>query len=168
MDQRMGSLSCKTKSNRWTIPAFAYILDVCRVNASTILALNAGVDPRKQKAYDFGMDLALNLIRPHVQRRSLCGLQSTIRYKISLILGNEAATVPLHQAATSSSTSPMFSPKSETRKRCRVCMSDMSGPGHKKRKDEMTKSKNQCQMCGKPTCLQHTVQICSKCSPQTD
>ena len=84
----MATFSCKTKSNRWTIAAFAYILDICRVNAATVLAMNRGSDPRKVNSYDFGMDLALRLIRPHVQQRSLIGLQTSIRYKIDLLLNS--------------------------------------------------------------------------------
>ena len=45
MDQRMATFSCTTKSNRWTIVAFAYILDVCRVNAATVSAMNRGSNP---------------------------------------------------------------------------------------------------------------------------
>ena len=86
MDQRMATFSCKAKTNRWTIAAFAYIVDIYRVNAATVLAMNYGSDPRKVNSYDFGMDLALRLIRPHVQQRSLTGLQTSIRYKIDLLL----------------------------------------------------------------------------------
>ena len=66
----MATFSCKTKSNQWTIAAFAYILDICCVNAATVLAMNRGSDLRKINSYDFGMDLALRLIRPDVQQRS--------------------------------------------------------------------------------------------------
>ena len=86
MDQRMATFNCKTKSNRWTIAAFVYMLDICRVNAATVLAMNRGSNPRKVNSYDFGMDLALRLIRPHVQQRSLTGLQISIGYKIDLLL----------------------------------------------------------------------------------
>ena len=139
MDQRMASFSCKTKSNRWTIAAFAYILDVCRVNAATVLALNRRSDPRKMNSYDFGMDLALALIRPHVQRRSLTGLQTSIRYKIDLVL-NDGVFNSRKQNASSSNSS-QYPPKSENRKRCRSCVSEISGPGQKK-KNDMTKTKN--------------------------
>ena len=84
----MATFSCKTKSNRWTIAAFAFFLDLCRVNAATVLAMNRGSNPRKVNFYDFGMDLALRLIRPHVQQRSLTGLQISIRYKIDLVLND--------------------------------------------------------------------------------
>ena len=36
IDQRMGFYSCKSKSKRWTMNAFSYVVDTCRVNASTI------------------------------------------------------------------------------------------------------------------------------------
>ena len=88
MDQRLGSYTCKTKSKRWTMTVFSYILDVSRVNASTLLALDKRIDPRKQDSYDFGMDLAFMLIRPHIQRRPLAGLQENIKAKISLLLGH--------------------------------------------------------------------------------
>ena len=38
MDHRIGTYTYKAKSNRWTLTAFSYILDVCRINASTVLA----------------------------------------------------------------------------------------------------------------------------------
>ena len=58
IDQRMGTYSCHTKSRRWTMAAFSYVLDTCRVNASTVFALNKGQDPRKQKSFNFVLDLA--------------------------------------------------------------------------------------------------------------
>ena len=39
VDQRMASYTCKAKSKRWTLPAFSYILDVTRINASSIFWL---------------------------------------------------------------------------------------------------------------------------------
>ena len=40
IDQKMGYYTVKTKSRRWTMVAFAYLLDTIRVNASTVLAVN--------------------------------------------------------------------------------------------------------------------------------
>ena len=53
IDQRMGYYSCKPKSPRWTITALSYMLDTCRVNASTVLAMNDGRNPREQDASHF-------------------------------------------------------------------------------------------------------------------
>ena len=79
MDQRMASYTCKSKSKRWTLTAFPYILDVCRINAATIVALNKGNDPRQENSYDFGMKLSIALIQPHVEKRPLTGLQFDVQ-----------------------------------------------------------------------------------------
>jgi len=52
---RVESYSCKPKSRKWTIVSFCYILDMARINASTILALNRNEEPRKslQSSFDF-------------------------------------------------------------------------------------------------------------------
>ena len=71
IDQRMGFYSCKSKSKRWTMNAFSYVLDTCRVNASTIYAMNNDLQPRNKKSVDFEFELAMSLIRPHIERPSL-------------------------------------------------------------------------------------------------
>ena len=45
IDQTMGFYSCKLKSKRWTMNAFSYVLDTCRVNASTKYAMNNDLQP---------------------------------------------------------------------------------------------------------------------------
>ena len=47
--------------------AFSYVLDTCRVNASTIYAMNNDLQPRNIKSVDFGFELAMSLIRPHIE-----------------------------------------------------------------------------------------------------
>ena len=115
----MATFSCKTKSNRWKIAESAYILDIGRVNAATVLALSRGSDPRKVNSYNFGMDLALRLIRPHVQQRPLTGLQTSILYKIDLLLNDGVFNLPQQDALSSNNT--QYPQKSENRKRCRAC-----------------------------------------------
>ena len=48
VDQKISFFSCKPKSRKWPIVAFSYFLVTRRVNASTVLALNQGKNPRKQ------------------------------------------------------------------------------------------------------------------------
>ena len=76
IDQKMGFYSCKSKSKRWTMNAFSYILDTCRVNASTIYATNNDLQPRNIKSVDFGFELAMSLIRPHIEQQSLISINS--------------------------------------------------------------------------------------------
>ena len=139
MDQQMATFSSKTKLNRWTIAEFAYILDICRVNPATVLAINRGSDPRKINSYDFGMALGLRLTRPHVQQRSLTGLQTSIRYKIDLLLND--GVFSSRQQDASSSNNTQYPQKSENRKRCRSCISEISDPGQKKKKKRHDKNK---------------------------
>ena len=165
VDQRMASYTCKAKSKRWTLPAFSYILDVSRINAATVMSLNKGNDPRQIDSYDFGMDLALALIRPHVQRRPSIGLQFDVQRKMKLVLGEQQFRIGESSGITTL-TLGQFSAKSGTRKRCRICSEIEAGPGQKKRKWDMNKSRNQCQTCGHPSCMPHCVQICIMCFEQ--
>ena len=61
IDQRMGFYSCKSKSKRRTMNVFSYVLDTCRVNASTIYAMNNDLQPRNIKSVDFGFKLTMSL-----------------------------------------------------------------------------------------------------------
>ena len=70
IDQKMGFYSCKSKSNRWIMNALSYVLDTCRVNASTIYAMNNNLQPRNIKSVDFGFELVMSLIRPHIPLRT--------------------------------------------------------------------------------------------------
>ena len=79
IDQRAVSYTCKLKSNRWTIVALLNLLDTCRVNVSTVLALNEGKDQRKVDSFDFGLTLAEELTKPFIQERSLRGLPVSIK-----------------------------------------------------------------------------------------
>ena len=40
--------SSKTKSRKWTTIAFSYLLDICRINAASVLAMNKHAERRKQ------------------------------------------------------------------------------------------------------------------------
>ena len=49
--------------------AFSYVLEICRVNASTMYAMNNDLQPRHIKFVDFEFELAMSLIRPHIEQR---------------------------------------------------------------------------------------------------
>ena len=67
IDQKMGFYSCKLKSKRWAMNAFLYVLDTCRVNASTIYAMNNDLQPQNTKCVNFGFKLVMSLVRPHTR-----------------------------------------------------------------------------------------------------
>ena len=89
IDQRMGFYSCKSESKRWTMSAFSYVLDTCRVNASTLYAMNNDLQPRNIKFVEFGFELAMSLIRPHIKQRSLIGINSFVVRKIEIVPGKK-------------------------------------------------------------------------------
>ena len=119
VDQRMGTYSCHTKSRRWIVAAFAYVLDSCRVNVFTIVALNKGHDPQKQKSFDFVLDLASEFILPQIKERQLAGLQLPKIRKMEQTLGYELSN------------------------RTGLCCTEASGPGQKEPKDGMNLSRSQ-------------------------
>ena len=83
---------------------------------------------------------------------SLTGLQTSIRYKIDLLLND--GVFSSRQQDASSSNNTQYPQKSENKKRCRACVLEISGPGQKKRKNDMTKKKpvsNLWQACLLPT-----------------
>ena len=84
IDQRMNFYSSKAKSRRWTMIAFAYVLDTCRVNTSTVIALNQCIEPRNTNSFDFGITLVLQLVCPFVALRSKWGLSKGIQDKIQI------------------------------------------------------------------------------------
>ena len=82
VDQRMSYYSINSNSNRWTMSAFSYIQDRARVNAQTLWSLNNGQDLKKYSSFTFGMNLAVQLIKPNIIRRPTTHLIETVRMKI--------------------------------------------------------------------------------------
>ena len=59
------------------------------MNASTIYAMNNDLQPQNIKSVDFGLNLAMSLIRPHIARPSLIGINSSVVRKIEIVLGKK-------------------------------------------------------------------------------
>lgn len=158
VDQKMMYYSCKAKSRKWTIVAFSYLLDTCRVNASTVLNLNQDKDLQKLSSFDFGFNLVMDLVRPFIENRSRNGLTSDVVREIKLVLGKQDVPPVIDTALLS-----LFPPQSETKRRCEICKSQITGAGAKKQKDKLPKLLGQCQRCGKAVCQRHRFQFCSTC-----
>ena len=156
IDQRMGFYSCKLKSKRWIMNAFSYVLDTCRVNASTIYAMNNDLQPRNIKSIDFGFELAMSLIRPHIEQRNLIGINSSVVHKIEIVL--EKKYPPNMQK-----TNGFYPHQSEKRRRCDACISKIKGEEAKEKKNKISKQLSKCQKCAKPLCNKHLIRICGFC-----
>ena len=121
IDQRINFYSSKVKSRRWTMTAFAYVLDTCRVNASTVIALNQSIEPRNTNSFDFGITLVLQLVRPFVALRSKWGLSKGIQDKIQITLSEP------REESYDSSQLCAFPVQSTKQRRCEVCAAKATG-----------------------------------------
>ena len=99
VDQRMVFYTCMFKSGKWSMITFSYIVDMARVNSSTLFALNGNKDLLKQSSFEFGMDIACSLVGPFIQERNQSHLAPSIKWKIAVVLDmmqlpNPAAAPP--------------------------------------------------------------------------
>jgi hypothetical protein len=171
MDQRIGYGTTNSKSDRWTATAFKYILDTARVNAQTVWSLTNKFDPLKTNSFDFGIALAESLIMPHIAQRNTTHFSAALKMKIKCVLGttatadNNAATAD-NNAATEENVTATFSKRSESRKRCYMCISDIKETAETKsakriKVNRLNLNFSQCQFCGQAICGNH--QATTKC-----
>ena len=89
IDQKMGTYATKSKSRKWSRAAFPYLLDTIRVNFSTLIELNKNHDPKLSNSFNFGYELATQLVMPHILRRPSNGLSSEVVKKITSFAGEQ-------------------------------------------------------------------------------
>ena len=51
VDQRIGSYTVESKSKRWSVAAFAYVIGTARINSGTIFSIKRGSDPRPLNSF---------------------------------------------------------------------------------------------------------------------
>ena len=69
--------------------AFSYVMDTCRVNASTIYPVNNDLQPQTIKSVYFGFALVMSLIRSHIEQLSSTGINFSVIRKIETGLGKK-------------------------------------------------------------------------------
>lgn len=173
-----------------------FLLDTCRVNSGTVYFLNKKKDPRKGNSFDFGWKLGIQLVLPLIRSRLINGLSSLIQQKIKLVLSsqqketNETTSDEADMAceasagnyeenqimyarseagvekAAGSSTENLLPLRSESHKRCGQCLQSIQGLDQKRKKNRLSKVKQQCQCCGTPLCKKHAFMVCTKCVKQ--
>ena len=142
VDQKISFYLCKTKSRKWITIAFLYLLNTCRINAASVLAMSEHTEPRKQNSFEVGFNRVLELVKPFIQRRSREGLTS--KQKIKLVFGENVVEPSIDTALLS-----IFPSQSKRKRRCKICIKEISDPGMKKKKDQLFKLISQRQNCGK-------------------
>lgn len=156
VDQRMGFYTSKAKSRRWTMVAFSYILDMSRVNSSTIFALNNNNDPLKVNSFEFGVDLAMDLVKPLINNRKQQGLPKQIQNKIALFTNVVEDPVAAEQDVE-------YGPKAPNRGRCHLCIKSIQGENFKEMRNHISSNKSICQKCGRHSCKAHLSSVCFDC-----
>lgn len=154
IDMKISKYSCKSLIHRWTMVHFFYLLDTIRCNALSLFAIKKGIPLSKVSSFKKGWELVLSLVKPFVTDRSLNGLHIHVQRKISIMLGNRELMPAVEHGN--------FERNGETRQRCRICIANVLGVGHKQGKDKLTKIKSRCQECGEPVCEKHSKLICDK------
>ena len=94
------------------------------------------------------------LIRPHIEQRSLIGINSSVVRKIEIVLGKKVSSKHVK------TSSGFFPHQSKKRRRCNACISKIEGKGAKEKKNKISKQLRQCQKCAKPLCNKHLIRIC--------
>ena len=109
----------------------------------------------EMNSFEFGKKLARSLVMPRISRRDRNGLSSVILNKISLFTGNNY-----------SRNATVRNELGKNRKRCRLCLSEMTGRDHKAKKDSVTKTFSSCQRYQEAK--SHTLKGCSDCFKKID
>ena len=133
--------------------AFSYVLDICRVNASTIYVMNNDLQPRNIKSVDFEFELAMSLMRPHLEQRSLIGINYSVVRKVEIVLREK---ISFKHVKT---LSGFFPHQNKKGRRCDGCIRKIKGEGAKEKKNKISKQLSQGQKCAKPLCNKHLIRI---------
>ena len=175
----------KTKSCKWCMVSFAYILDTIRINSQTICSLAKDLEPRKTNSFDYGIELSRALAMPSIESRPLNGLQSREQRKMAFILqravgrfgveagrpvvvaaaGAAAAMQGAAAAARNAARSmTQFAQQAEREGRFVLCLHALPSEGHKQEKNKLGRIKTCCGTCGNHVCKKHFNIICEECS----
>ena len=87
---------------------------------------------RKSNSFDIGLELVLALVRPFMAVRPTVGLGQALKNKIAIFV-QKNSDEPAPRPADG------YSRYSKKKQRCSICISEISGPDIKKRKDNLKK-----------------------------
>ena len=90
--------------------------------------MNNDLQPRNIKSVDFEFELAMSLIRPHIEQPRLIGMNFPVVRKIEIVLGEKISSKHVK------TSSGFFPHQSEKRKQCNACISKIKEKEQIKRK----------------------------------
>ncbi len=157
LDHLIEVLTCRRKTNRWTLNTFFFMLDVIAYNSYALFQM------KNSKEFEFDVNrkrrlftekLAIQLITPCMNARvenfsskNFSGCQSPLMNSFR----KAGATL-----LTKFNSSPENSAKNEKRKYCSMC----------KYEKNANRIKAICFECKRPICTNHSTIICNSCNLQ--
>lgn len=141
LDQKCSVYSTGRRTRRWPMAIFFRLLDISCVNS--YILHQSYRDISKMNRYQFGKELAMMLVIPHMKRRyENVHIGREIKLSIKRVLKLEDQEQFIYED------------KLPTRTTCRRC------PSKKERK-----TFHVCILCKTPICMECTKRICKECSP---
>ena len=159
VDQRMAFYTSKVKSRKWSMVAFSYVLDMARVNSSTLFALNQKIYPLKQNSFEYEMEVDFELIKPFIIQRNQSRLSAVVKSKMTLTFSLMNVENPA-RATRFDNNQNLLPAKSAKRGRCKICISELIPGVHQM---SLSSGKAACQLCGNHVCAKHNIQVCAGC-----
>ena len=130
VDMVIGKYTTKYKTRRWTLNAFAYMLDTARTNAHTVFK----EIKHDIRTFDFIWQLGMLLVNTNITRHLANPMRSqqTVTTKIRKIL----------KVAESPEAADVSIPDASDRNRCHICIEEIRGQEmYKEKKHKLTKVK---------------------------
>ena len=159
VDLISAKMSTRMKTKRWTLNIFAFMLDIARTNAKTIVKENTPTKPLN--TFQFTWELGKSLVRSCIQRRhdNPVGLTHSLVKSICKVLGIEQ---PIERRQK-----PELLNKGQ---HCYLCLEEINGqPDYKDNKDKLNnKVKAVCISCKNTTCIKHFITTCDRCFEGSD
>ena len=143
LDQRVETYTCKVKTRKWTLVALSYVLDMARTNSQTVYKINN--EKTEVDSFEFGWELAKSLVKNFMlERLQKGGLTAYLKNTILRLIaeGNENQAI---ENTANQAPSPDNIPK-----RCKTCIIESHGTGHKDSKNKIGKVKARCAKCQHP------------------
>ena len=136
---------------------FFTILDTIRVTSKAVWCLKNLLDIKKINTLKFSWYLSGQLTKPFIENRQINGLGRAVINKMENVLDRS-----LPEERPLVGIGKRYQLLEEIKRRCKKCEVGAT----KAVKDNLTKSKEQCEACGTSVCRDHSTRICCDCIEQ--
>ena len=161
-------LSTRVKSRKWTMNAFAFLLDTVRTNSKRLF--KECCKEKNLTNFEFTWRLGKELVSPFIQQRcGSTGLPSTVQKKINRVLGNLLPNQPPVVITGSVDDGTPHIRNTLNQGRCKQCKCSILGDDFKKNYAKLnTRISDKCLRCTDFVCKkpEHYGVVCATCQPK--